>query len=598
LCPKAGAEVNPGSKEKVQMNQPEILVQISDLSFKPAGAEEDVLKNVSLEIDKGDFILLLGPSGCGKTMLTRCINGLIPQLVEGEMRGQVLVSGKDTNVEKMHEFAEIVGLVFQNPDDQILSLKVVDEVAWGVENLGLEHEEIVERVDYWLEAVGIADLKERLTFAISGGQKQKVSVASNLAMLQEMLMLDDPTTDLDPVCKGELVSLLAGLHRERGMTLLVIEHDLNDLIEMANRVVVMDDGQVVHNGLPGELFAKNFDEMLGLGVNVPQHLEIVHAVYEGQPTRPDRYPVLREDAFAVVRDFFERSHELPPMPAETIRPPGETIIAVRDIEFAYEPGKPVLKGLSFEIRQGEFIAIIGANGSGKSTLVNNLIGLLRPDRGDVIVQGVNTKDANAQELAKNIGYTFQNPDNQLFTNLVSEEVGYNLDKVYSDADLDMRIADTLKKVELDGLDDRHPFSLSRGQRQRLAVATALIHDPGIILLDEPTTGQDRLCLVGVLDLMSKQNLSGNTTIMVTHDMDTVAAYATRVIVMNDGEIVLDGTPTDVFYDRYDVLNELSLRPPTVIDFCRRLESLGVPRFVLVEDLVDYIKMTRAGLGAE
>ena len=409
--------------------------------------------------------------------------------------------------------------------------------------------------------MGIAHLKDRLTFAISGGQKQRVSIASNLAMLQEMLALDDPTTDLDPVGKAEIVQTLRRLHDERGMTILVIEHDLNDLIEFANRVIVMDSGHVAYDGIPVEVLSEHYQELERLGVNLPQHVEIAHllAQNEGSAT----LPMGRNEAFAVLRRFVEeRPGYLSRIGAPAL-PAGAPVISVRELEFAYDPATPILRQLSFEIRQGEFVAIIGANGSGKSTLVNNLIGLLRPDKGEITINGRDTRQVRVSDLVEDIGYVFQNPDHQLFADTVEDELRFSLrTRKLPVEEVARRVTETLETVGLAALRSRHPFSLSRGQRQNLAVATALIHSPKLILLDEPTTGQDRRNLSGLLGMLAQLNRRGNTTIMVTHDMDIVAAYATRVIVMANGQIVFDGTPEEVFYDHFEALAALNLRPPT------------------------------------
>jgi energy-coupling factor transporter ATP-binding protein EcfA2 len=570
------------------MNDGDPIIRVTNLCYKPLGATEQVLKNVSLDLCRGDFALLLGPSGCGKSKLTLCLNGLVPHLDQGEMSGTVAVAGKDTQTHEVYEFASIIGMVFQNPDDQILSLRVADEIAFGVENQGLPHEEIVRRVEEFMELLEISHLKDRLTFAISGGQKQRVSIASNLIMLQEVLVLDDPTTDLDPVGKNEIVQTLGRLWHEMGKTLLVIEHDLDDLVEFANRVIVMDDGQIVADGAPGEIFAQRYQEMVRLGVNLPQHVEIAHILLQNGSQAPT-LPVRKEEAFAILQDFVD-GHAgalTPPQRVKDVR--GEPVISVRDLGFSYDAGAPILRNLNFEIRQGEFVAIIGANGSGKSTLVNNLIGLLRPDEGQILINGRDTRQVKVSDLVSDIGYVFQNPDHQLFASSVEEELQFSLrTRNFTPDEIEERVSRTLDIVGLKHLRERHPFSLSRGQRQNLAVATALIHGPKLILLDEPTTGQDRRNLAGLLDMLSRLNRQGNTTIMVTHDMDIVAAYATRVMVLANGQIVFDGHPETVFYDRFEDLARLSLRPPTIVDFCRRLEDKGCPRFLIVEELQESI----------
>jgi energy-coupling factor transport system ATP-binding protein len=565
-----------------------VLVKIENLFYKPMGADHDILKDVNLQIEKGDFILLLGPSGCGKSMLTRCMNGLIPHLDEGELGGVVQVLGMDTSEHKIHEFSTVIGMVFQNPDDQIVSLKVVDEVAWGVENQGLPHEEIINRVDRTMELMGISDIKDRLTFAISGGQKQKVSISSNLAMEQVMLILDDPTTDLDPICKTEVIQALAKLHAELGITMLVIEHDLNYLIELANRIVLMENGQVILSGSPCEVLTNHYDQMVSLGVNIPQHVEIAHFVLDRLGSQAE-CPPDRQGAFEILRQYVEKYPPIPQKAEEYSPPLGEPVIKVEHLDFSYRSNKQILFDLNFEVRKGEFLAIVGANGSGKSTLINNFTGLLMPDNGQVLINGHITKKMKITDLIHDLGYVFQNPDHQLFANSVSDEVAFSLRlRKVPEEEVSTRVEETLQFVGLWHLRDRHPSSLSRGQRQKLAVATALIHKPSVILLDEPTTGQDRISLDNMLTLMTDLNRAGNTTIMVTHDMDIVASYATRVIVMSVGRFVFDGRLTDIFYDHYETLDNMYLKPPTVVDFCRRLENKGVPRCLTVSELFHYL----------
>jgi energy-coupling factor transport system ATP-binding protein len=568
------------------MESPEPIIQVKDVNYRPLTATEDVICGVDLDIYPGEFILLLGPSGSGKTLLTRCLNGLIPNLDQGEMSGSVIVAGKDIQQHEIHEFATIIGMVFQNPDDQILSLKVVDEVAWGVENQGLPHDEIKKRVDEFIKLLEIEHLKNRLTFAISGGQKQKVSIASNLAMLQEVLILDDPTTDLDPICTSEVINTLAHLHQVMGKTLIVIEHDLNDLIELATRVIFMDQGVKLFDGTPAEVLTKHYDTLMDKGFNMPQHVEIAHAI----SNKEDTLPVKKEEAFQQLCDFIHKQSSLPSLPMQTKEPVGDQVLAIETLYFGYEKNTPVLKEINFEVQQGEFVAIIGANGSGKSTLVKNLIGLLTPQKGRIMINGHDTRQIKISDLVSDIGYVFQNPDQQLFNHSVFDEVSFSLRMKNEDEDeIERRVQEVLEVVGLEMYRDRHPYSLSRGQRQKLAVATALLHRPKIILLDEPTTGQDRRSLTGLLNLMVDLDRSGHTTIIITHDMDIVAAYASRVIVMEDGYIVMDGPPQEIFYDGFERLDSLNLRPPTVIDYCRRLQAYKVPRMMTVDQMLAYIK---------
>jgi energy-coupling factor transport system ATP-binding protein len=568
------------------MEKGETIIRIKDLCYKPLTAPATVIKNFNLEVRKGDFILLLGPSGCGKSILVRCLNGLIPTLEEGDISGSVEVNGMDTQSHRIHEFSPIVGMVFQNPDDQILSLRVSGEVAYGVENQGMPHDVIVHRVDECMRLMDIEHLKDRLTFAISGGQKQRVSIASNIAMDQEVLILDDPTTDLDPVGKSEIVFTLQEMQRIKGRTLIVIEHELNDLIEMANRIVVMDHGGVIIDTTPQAAFAENYTKLAELGINIPQHIEICNVI-QGNGRKSTEIKVKKEEAFEVFRSFLQANPRVFTKGSDKKVDKGEVVVGVHDLNFSYNPTTPLLREVNFDIHSGEFVAIIGANGSGKSTLVNNLIGLLKSDSGQIIVNGHEIGSTRIADLVEDIGYVFQNPDHQLFCNTVDEELRFSLrTRNLANEEIDARVEQTLDVVGLIKERNQHPFSLSRGQRQKLAVATALIHHPKLILLDEPTTGQDRRSLSGLLDMLSTLNEQGNTTVIVTHDMDIVARYATRILVMKDGQVILDGAPENIFYDHFEELKNLNLKPPTLIDFCQRNEDLGCPRFLYMEEFID------------
>ena len=449
------------------MSSVETFINVNHLSYKPLGATENVLNDITLEIHKGDFILLLGGSGSGKSTLIRCFNGLIPHLDQGEMSGYVETLGKDTREYPIYQHAMSLGIVFQNPDDQILSLKVVDEVAWGVENLGLPHDEIVSRVDRFMKLLGIEALKNRLTFAISGGQKQKVSIASNLAMLQEILVLDDPTTDLDPICKGEVIQTLAYLHREMGKTLIVIEHELNDLVELANRIIVMDRGIIEYDGSPEEIFSQHYDQLLQMGINIPQHIEIAHSLLKSRSNQGvANLPVQKEGVYKILEQLphvpsYIETNLQPDQSIKTINHPDKPVVHVRELEFSYTPGVKILKGIDLDIYKGEIVAIVGANGSGKSTFVNNLVGLLHPSHGTIEINGLDTRKTKVDVLGRNIGYVFQNPDNQLFKSTVADEVGFSLTfgKITVE-ESKSRIDEVLKIVGLVGLQDRHPFSLS------------------------------------------------------------------------------------------------------------------------------------------
>lgn len=569
------------------------VINVRDLSFVYPGADKKAIDNQSFDINMGEFVLLCGSSGSGKTTLAKCLNGIIPHLSVGDMYGEVYVNGKNTAEVQIHELSSEIGMVFQNPEDQIFSIRVSDEVALGVECQGYSHDEIVERVNYSMKKLRITDIARRLTFSLSGGQRQKVSIASNLAILPSIIVLDDPTTDLDPVSKQEVMDILQELKDEiqldipgssekAKMTFLVIEHELTDLMEFTDRVMVMHEGKIVLDGAPGPIFYENYDYLDKIGVRIPDQIRFAkYLMDQGLRYAKNPYPVKQEEVLEFARTaLMEKKVVFPPLKYldYTIRET-EKVAQVQNISFRYPTGdKDVLKNISFDIYKGEFFAIVGHNGSGKSTLMKNLLGILHPTQGDVIVNQHNTKNTDISKMILDIGYVFQNPDNQLFCNTVREEIEFGLQNNKLSADEIARLTD--RALDLVGLTDRqkeHPFSLSRGQRQRLAVATMLVANPRIIMLDEPTTGLDEHDLNGILQLMQELiEFHDGTLIMVTHDMEVVSKYATRVIVVDAGEVVLNSDPVTIFRDNVDQLESLKLKPTTISRMSSKLSDVGMP----------------------
>ncbi|MBK5239889.1 ABC transporter ATP-binding protein [Clostridium sp.] len=558
------------------------VLDIKNLSFTYPLAKKKAINNLNFEINKGEFVLMCGSSGSGKTTLAKCLNGIIPHLANGNIEGDVIVNGKNTQDVKMHEISSEIGMVFQNPEDQIFSIRVDDEVAFGVECQGYKRDEIVKRVKYALKKLRIEDISRHLTFSLSGGQKQKVSIASNLAMLPSIIILDDPTTDLDPISKQEVMDILQELKNEVDVTFIVIEHDLTDLLEFADRVIVMHDGEIILNGKPDQIFYEQFLLLDKIGVRIPDHIRLgKYLIEQGIISAKDGYPIKKETLKKLTRKaILNRSLIIPDIKYKdyTIKST-EKVAEIKHVNFTYpEAKKQTLFDVNFDIYKGEFFGIVGHNGSGKSTIMKNILGLLKPTSGDVFINGKNTKDIDISKLILDIGYVFQNPDNQLFCNTVREEIEFGLRDKNLPEDVIRKEADkALDIVELKAKENDHPFSLSRGQRQRLAVATMLVANPKIIMLDEPTTGLDEKNLASLLKLMQEIIYNfGGTLIMVTHDMEVVAKYATRVIVVNHGNVVLNGNPDEIFGNHYNELDDLKLKPTIIASMSSELKDVSMP----------------------
>lgn len=569
------------------------VVEVNNLSFVYPGSELKAIDNQSFKINMGEFVLLCGSSGSGKTTLAKCLNGIIPHLSVGDMYGEVKVNGLNTAKVEIHDLSSHIGMVFQNPEDQIFSIRVSDEVALGVECQGYKHAEIVKRVEYSMRKLRITDIANRLTFSLSGGQKQKVSIASNIAIMPSIIILDDPTTDLDPISKQEVMDILQelkdeieidvpGTNEKSKMTFLVIEHELTDLMEFTDRVLVMHEGKITHNGEPGKIFYENYDYLDEIGVRIPDHIRLSkYLMDQGLTYDKVKYPIKRADVMDFARDAL-RNNKISFQPIKyrdyTIKGT-KKVAEIKNLSFKYPTlDKMILKNINFDIYKGEFFAIVGHNGSGKSTLMKNLLGILTPTEGEVIINGQNTKETDISKLILDIGYVFQNPDNQLFCDTVRDEIEFGLKNNNYPQDEINKL--TERALDIVGLRDRqseHPFSLSRGQRQRLAVATMLVSNPKIIMLDEPTTGLDEKDLQGILKLMQELiDFHDGTLIMVTHDMEVVAKYATRVIVVDDGQVVLNDNPDEIFRNNVEKLESLKLKPTIISSITTKLSEDGMP----------------------
>ncbi len=556
---------------------PEAIIEIRNMSFKYPLGSEPSLHNINLKIYPGEYVVITGPTGSGKTTLALTLNGIIPHLVEGELEGEVIIEGMRVSEHPVHELTSTIGMVFQNPEDQLFSINVTDEVAFGVENMGYPRDEIIERVDQAIEKIGLASRRNYSIFHLSGGQKQKVAIASNLAIAPKVLVLDAPTADLDPVSSREVVTTLVEMRKkDLAKTFLVIDSDISDVISLADRIIVLNEGCIVMDSTPVDLLMNHFDELDALGIRMPDHIRLMHWLHDQFPeitdfcVEQDQVQMLLQSLTASGKLIF--GDPVLPMPHRNGSP--SDIINFNHVTFKYDKGPTILEDASLKIQNGEWVAIIGENGTGKSTVMKLICGLLRPEKGIIETAGVNTSANKLEDVLPHVGYLFQNPDNQLFMSTVEDEIGFGPRRANcSPEEVEARINEALDLMGLQAYRKNHPFTLSRGQRQRLAVATVLAARPQILLLDEPTTGQDQIALDNLMaltrQLIDKHSAS---VIMITHDMDLVARYATRVIVLDKGKILLDGSPLDIFTNARETLARLKLTPPCMVEMTTGLSD--------------------------
>lgn len=528
------------------------VLEITGLGFAYRGTERQVLRGVELAIGAGESVAVVGASGAGKTTLLRCANGLVPAFFPGQLEGAVSVGGESPAAIGVARAARRVGMVFQDFDAQLFSTNATLEVAFGAESLGVPRDEIARRVTQCLALVGLAGFEGREPATLSGGEKQRLAIASVLAMQPSLILLDEPTTDLDPVGKGEVHAILRRLAGD-GLAVAVIEHETEELLGL-DRIVHLDAGAIVRDGPPRRVLV-DVAALAAAGVEPPVAARVSSWLGLGE--------VVREDRFAAevgARGGLRGVAPTRPRPARRAEAP---VIEVDRLVHRYPlRDKPAVDDVSLAIRPGEFVALLGANGSGKTTLAKHLNGLLTPTSGAVRIAGVDVKKAGTAQLARHVGYVFQDPDHQIFSATVWEEMAFGPRNLGVPEDqLEARILAALEVVGLVEERDRDPFVLTKGQRQRLAVASVLATAPGILVLDEPTTGLDYNDRERMLALLADLHRRGHTVLVITHAMEVVASHCERALVMAGGKLVYDGGIPELFADDA-VLAHARLRAPT------------------------------------
>ena len=576
----------------VVTKQNKTMIDIQNLSYTYPNMSEPTLRGIDLHIDDGEFVLLLGASGSGKSTLIQCLNGLVPKITGGNLEGEIVINGKDVRKYKVHQMASDVGIIFQNPDTQLFSLTVGKDVAFGPENLGMPKEEILRRMDLAMHIVGMEDMRDRFVFTLSGGEKQRVAIAGTLAMEPHVMVLDEPTSDLDPVGTGEVLALVRRLNQEKDITIILIEHKIDEVVHLADRVVVMDQGKIIMDDTPDKIFYKGHDKLKSIGIALPQLAEIDHAMKNGfddfggdLPTHSSYHTILAR-LCQLLRDKPANIARFRTAHTPLIRTAQKPKIEIKNLRHTFEDGKVGLDDINLVIPEGDFVALIGHNGAGKTTLINHLIGFLKPANGTILIDGKDIAGMRVATLAQSVGYLFQNPDNQIFTDSVTRELEFGLKNIkLRDTLIEERVNRAISMMELTEFKDRHPHSLSRGQRQRLAVASILAMEPDIIVLDEPTTGQDWGHVNKFLRQIRHLNELGKTIILITHDMNLVAGYARRTVVMDKGKIVLDGDTRYVF-SKQEILEKTGITLPVITRLSPDLLKVGVdiPPLLTVREL--------------
>ena len=575
----------------------ETIINVDDVSFSYGTQTEQALSHISLSVNKGDFIGIIGPSGAGKSTLAACLSGAVPHHYTGTFFGAVMVDGHDTCEASLTDVSQIVGSVLQDIDTQMVASVVEDEMLFGLENFGVPHDQIEQRVSETLETVGISDLRDREIATLSGGQKQKVAIAAILAMRPRVLVLDEPTAALDPASSTLVFETLREANRALGITIVVVEQKVALLSEYCNRVLVLNHGEIALQGEPHEVFAHT-DELRTIGVDCPRVTRIFNSLEaDGLASGTPCLDV--DEAERLITGIVDPAHASSDIQAPagsphapSLRPhakDAEPVLAFDHVEFAYPNGGAAVHDLNLTLYPGELVGIVGQNGAGKTTLTKLLNGLLKPSSGSVRVAGLDTREVPTSAIAARCATLFQNPDRQLCKDTVLEEVAFGLELQGVEAQEAKRRAEQVALCFGLPLDEA-PFSLSRGQRQMVALASVVVTDPDVVLLDEPTSGLDYRECMTVMETVREMAERGCAVIMVCHDMEVVSDFAERLVVMANGEMLDRGPAAEIFANE-DLMRRAYVAPPQAVELSARLASDVSPEFSGMSEVSDIVRVT-------
>lgn len=547
------------------------MLKIDNLSYRYPSRKQFTLKNINLTLADGEMLLLAGRSGCGKSTLIKAVSGLLGSEERGELQGAIYLQGEDISKWPPEKTGQLVGTVYQSPDDQLFAMTVADEVGFALENQGEEPEVIARKVSETLELVGLGGFEDYSIHKLSGGQRQRLALASILVTRPGLLILDEPVSQMNPQGVQSFMQLLVRLNREAGIAILMIEHRVNELCKYFSRLAVMQDGRIVYDGLVKDAW-KAMTGRTDLGLREPQTVKLCRALQLSELTTD------QEKIVQMLRSECE-----PAAAAAQAQPAGQQqpLLEARDLYYTYPGSKePTLKKLQFTLYQGQITAIMGFNGAGKSTLMNLLGGLTQTQQGSMLLEG---KPVDKQ-LGK-IGYLRQEPDLMLLADTVHEELCWKNHTITQE-----ELQQLLEHMNLAEYADDFPLALSKGQRLRVVFGAMLAKKPALLLLDEPTTGQDEQSLAEIRRLLLAYKEQGGSIFICTHDMELAAQVADRVIVLCAGQIIADGTTEEVLSNK-ELVEAGGLTPSALLPVC---EQAGIPPCITVEGVKRYVRKTAVG----
>ena len=560
----------------------EPILRFEHFSFQYNSQAEPTLTDIDLTVHKGEKILIAGPSGCGKSTMAHCINGLIPFSYRGTMTGSLTLNGRETKDLSIFEISKTVGTVLQDSDGQFVGLTVAEDIAFALENDCVEDPELHERVRAVAEMVDVGDHLRHAPGELSGGQKQRVSLAGVLVDDVDILLFDEPLANLDPATGKQAMELIEEMREKTGAAVIIIEHRLEDVLHRdVDRIVLMSEGRIIADCSPDELLSGPL--LSENGIREP--LYITALKYAGVDVRPEMLPhsirtvTLSEADRQKVRDWF---HAVSPAPPQEGLP---ELLEVRDLSFTYSNGFPALKNINLSVRRGELTAVVGTNGAGKSTFAKVVCGFEIQQKGTVTLSGRDMNALSIKERADHIGFVMQNPNQMISKVQIVDEVALGLrTRDIPEDEITARVENALRVCGLWEFRSWPISALSYGQKKRVTIASILVLEPEMIILDEPTAGQDYRHYTDIMEFLTELNRGGTTVCIVTHDMHLMLEYARRAIVFTDGEIIADDTGANILTDR-EIIGRASLKETSLYDLAL-LCGIDSPR-EFVRRFIDY-----------
>ena len=555
------------------------MIELKDFSFQYKAQSEPTLKNLNLTIYKGEKVLIVGPSGSGKSTIGQCLNGIIPNIYKGTSSGQFLIQGKEAFDLSIYEKSHLVSTVLQDTDGQFIGLSVAEDLAFALENDMVDLGTMKERVQSWAERLDLMKLLDHRPQDLSGGQKQRVSLAGVLIDESPILLFDEPLANLDPKSGQDIIDLIDQIHEEQGTTTIIIEHRLEDVLyRPVDRVILINQGQVLFNGSPDELLRTTL--LAENGIREPLYLTTLRQL--GQDIDQLEHLDRLED---IELTGVNRS-----IPEATFTKTGEAeeLLKLEQISFAYQENHPILKNISLSIPKGQRLAIVGKNGAGKSTLAKAICGFITTE-GQYTSRGEDIKQESVKERAERVGYVLQNPNQMISSNMIFDEVALGLRlRGISEEDIKERVYQALKTCGLYEFRKWPISALSYGQKKRVTIASILVLGPEILVLDEPTAGQDQRNYTEIMEFLDSLQEKGHTIVMITHDMQLMLDYSDRALVVSDGQILADLSPAELF-THPDILQEANLKETSIFALANRLgmDPLALTQFYMQQKGVDH-----------